>query len=463
MSLQRTVQNLGLTCLSLLVFAGCAPKPLIQKSFLLDDNQTLENTITSPAYWPHNEWWRYYQDQQLISLITLAFEASPTFKTATNRIELAKLQSHIEKTTTRPSLQTGGSLGYAKTADDIGWRTSFVNDLSYDLDLWNGRASSYQKSVQMVGLQEAQREHVRLMLTKAIIKTYLSMACSYQIQTLLTQRHHHLDATMAILKKRYHAGLLPHSHLDEWELQRTQLEQTQEQVTSIIAQQKLDLALLCGQKPDFAKTLTPPTARLATLPDLPEEIPSTLLRQRPDVTVDLWNIEVSKSAIQEAHASFYPTINLHAFVGFDVLGLSNLFDTHAMIHSTQSVLTLPLFDRQKLHDRYQSTSIELDNAIERYNATLLSALKETSIALTILQTLRTQIAQQTHSLKTKTTLCQSMASSYKAGLLSYEKILGCEEEAFVTQGSLLQLDYALQDHYVDLMIALGGGLTPVRP
>lgn len=75
---------------------------------------------------------------------------------------------------------------------------------------------------------------------------------------------------------------------------------------------------------------------------LPDALNANLLGRNPEVVAARWRAEAAASNIGVARAQFYPNVNLMAFVGYQSLGLNNLFSSGSDIGSVGPAISLPL-------------------------------------------------------------------------------------------------------------------------
>ncbi|HHT4681949.1 TPA: TolC family protein [Klebsiella michiganensis] len=111
---------------------------------------------------------------------------------------------------------------------------------------------------------------------------------------------------------------------------------------------------------------------------LPDALNANLLGRNPEVVAARWRVEAAASNIGVARAQFYPNVNLMAFVGYQSLGLNNLFSSGSDIGSVGPAISLPLFEGGRLRANYKGARAEYEYAVASYNEALTQALRETA-------------------------------------------------------------------------------------
>ncbi len=188
-------------------------------------------------------------------------------------------------------------------------------------------------------------------------------------------------------------------------------------------------------------------------------IPAELIGHRPDVVAARWRVEAASKSIEAAKARFYPNINLSAMAGFrSVLG-DYFFSEAAKSGSVTPAISLPIFDGGQLRANLESTDADYDLAVARYNQTIVSALGEVADDITTLQSLDRQRASQQNALESARSAYSLAEERYRAGMADYLDVLSSEQQLLSAEQKLSQLDTQRLDRSVQLVQALGGGLS----
>ncbi|MGB3423557.1 TolC family protein, partial [Castellaniella sp.] len=185
--------------------------------------------------------------------------------------------------------------------------------------------------------------------------------------------------------------------------------------------------------------------------------PMALLGRRADITAARLQAEAAGAEVSAAKADFLPNIDLSASFGYLSLGLDKLVRSSSENYGAGPVITLPIFNAGGLNARLEGRRAERDEAIARYNETVLGALREVADARDSIQSLQEQIRHQEASMKAITSAYDVALSRYKAGLGDFVQVLLAQSEALkqTVQTTDLHARAYLLD--VQLATALGGG------
>ncbi|WP_407275833.1 efflux transporter outer membrane subunit [Halothiobacillus sp. DCM-1] len=471
---------LSLAVLSIMLWGCISPEGIAPhaKPQSLDRLTLTAELSQQPAPFVTRAWWQDWGDPNLTILIDTALADNPGLAEA--RARLAEAAGHAEVAGARLDPQAGVALstGLAHWSENqffpppfggsTTWNNSLNFSLNYSLDLWGEHRAQAQGAIDQTRAAACAYEAARLALIQAIVHDYLQYA---HIRGVLAQESHRLSIarqTVAIEHARLAHGLLNDQAL-------LSAQQTEDAVVARIAQgQSLAaltaqrLAALTGQGAVLAVPLPAQPSVLATAWAMPANIPANWIAERPDVRARRWQVAAAAEGITVARARFYPNIDLtaylgglaaaHSFIAFLQPGSINLGLTPA--------IRLPLFDGGALRGTLKARSAEYDAAVAVYNQSLITALTQTSAALTALKFGAEQRALATQTQALAERALDQAKRRYRAGLTNALPVLAAEDHLASARQNLLSINAAGLDALAALYTALGGGipdqLTPKR-
>src|SRR5439155_3410642 len=128
-----------------------------------------------------------------------------------------------------------------------------------------------------------------------------------------------------LVQQRVAAGLDSDAELRQAEAQIPQTKAELAATDEAIMLSKHALAELVGAGPDRALSIARPVASAVQSQGIPANASIDLIGRRPDIAASRVRVEAAGQRIKEARAAFYPNVNITALVGFQALGLGNLF------------------------------------------------------------------------------------------------------------------------------------------
>lgn len=189
-----------------------------------------------------------------------------------------------------------------------------------------------------------------------------------------------------------------------------------------------------------------PEIRPVALPQVQTGIPATLsyelLARRPDLQAMRWYVQASLDQVDSARALFYPSFDIKAFFGLDSIHLHTLFKKTSRQFNFIPGLKLPLFDGGRLNANLEGTRAASNMMIERYNQSVLNAVRDVAVNGTRLQTLNDEREMQAE--RVEATRFTQRAAEARLPVLAEEM-------------SLLMLDSRRVIQSIQLMKSLGGG------
>jgi NodT family efflux transporter outer membrane factor (OMF) lipoprotein len=467
-TMHRTIPTLGLTLL-LLGLGGCASfaeihtqAKMIQPQSLSPARQDDENANSFPT----QNWWEDFADPQLNALIEQAIIANPSIKIA---------ESHVIET--QASATAIGSARYPQLNGEVkstrerlsatsiyppplGGSTVTMNSATltgqWQLDLFGKNRAALDAAIGQTRAAEADAQAARVLVAANIAQQYFNLARLQMQQNLdrsmLRQREHTLD----LVEQRVSAGLDTTLTQRQAQAEVPQIRRDLAALDEQVALARHGLAVLLGAEPSAMDTLVTHLPSVA-LPKVPSHLPAELLGHRADVVAARWRVESELHGIQETRAEFYPNINLSAFIGFESLGLSKWLSAGSRTLGVGPALSLPIFDAGLLRAKLRGKTAGADAAIENYNATVLSAMRNVADQLSSWRALQVQLQEQTSALASVSSAYELALTRYRGGLTNYLDVLTAENAVQQQHRILIDLQARVYELDVAVMQALGGG------
>jgi len=209
-----------------------------------------------------------------------------------------------------------------------------------------------------------------------------------------------------------------------------------------------------GQLPGAIEVGEQPTTVQA--PQIPVGLPSDILEHRPDITQARYLLQAQTERIGVATALRFPAISLTGALGVASTEIGSI-TTEGGVWSVGGTLLGPIIDFGKNKRRVEIEEQKTQQALYRYENTVLTAFREVEDALVEIDTYRrelTAIERQQAAAKNANDLSKER---YDKGISSYLEVLDTERTLFSADLSLSELKQQYLNAYVKLYKALGGG------
>jgi outer membrane protein TolC len=164
-----------------------------------------------------------------------------------------------------------------------------------------------------------------------------------------------------------------------------------------------------------------------------------------------------------ARAAFYPNVNLSAVIGLQSFGLDRLFETDSSFGTAGPAISLPLFQGGRLEGGYRGARAQYDEAVARYDATLVTALREVADAAASLRSLDQQLAEQRQALTAAEEAARIARIRYQGGLANQLTALQADDTLLGVRRAVVELEARRFALNVALVRALGGGFEADAP
>lgn len=361
--------------------------------------------------WPQAQWWKQLNDPQLDALIQRTLSGSHTLAEAKLREEKAQSQADLLDAGSQLQVAALGMLNrqrvsangflspYAMDAPALGMDGPYYTEATVglfaglDLDLWGVHRSAVAAAIGAHNAALAETAAVELSLTTGVAQLYYSMQASYQMLDLLEQTRDVIDYAVKAHQSKVAHGLEAQVPFHGARAQILAVDKQIAAVKGQITETRESLRALIG-----AGASDMPEIKPVALPRVQTGIPATLsyelLARRPDLQAMRWYVQASLDQVDSARALFYPSFDIKAFFGLDAIHLDTLFKKTSRQFNFIPGLKLPLFDGGRLNANLEGTRAASNMMIERYNQSVLNAVRDVAVNGTRLQTLNDEREMQ---------------------------------------------------------------------
>lgn len=420
--------------------------------------------------WPRQRWWQDYGDPQLDVLVEAALAGNPDLHAAQARVRQAEGMAGIAEGAHLPrvdaeagfrrTFQTQQEFSPSPIFAHTYWKSDLLLRASYTLDLWGREAHLSDSALGRVRAGEAEAQAVRLSLATAVVQAYVQLSMQHALRDVLVANRARQQQFLDIARRRLDAGLGTALEVNQAATQLPDSDARIEQIDENLMLGRHQLAALTGRGPGAGDAIARPALQLEQAAGLPAALPARLLGRRPDIVARRWQVEAGRHEVEAARARFYPDVNLAAFAGVASLNLSTLVTGNLAELGTAGfgpAISLPLFDGGRLRGNLQLQAGREDEAVERYNAAVLEALREVADEVGRQHSLQQQLALNAEALASARLAEQQAEQGFHAGLSDYLGVLTAQAALLQQQRTRAELVARQLDSHAALMAALGGG------
>lgn len=417
--------------------------------------------------WPAETWPTAIGGAPLQQLVDEALAKFPSMQIAAARVGSARAMIEGAKAESKPIIGASFSDTYERFTENglipPPYAGQYYQDgelalsFSYDFDFWGKHAADLRAATSGDKAAQAEQYNARLMLTTAIVRSWIQLARQYDQLDLVEQQQELRAKIDNLTQLRLKAGLDTQSDKQSSVLQTALLRSEHAQWQEAIALTRNQLAALIGKGPDRGLTIARPSLPADEATTLPDNLPLQLMGRRPDIVAARWRVEAAQGGIDAAKTDFYPNVNLSAFIGQSALGMQYLLKSGSRVVGVEPAISMPIFEGGRLRAQLKGKVAQYDLAVATYNQALNDALHD--------------VADQVQSLRVNTSQLESQHAATQAAANSLKLAQQREHvgtvnmlQVYATEATLLsqrrmELDTKARraDLSVALIKALGGG------
>jgi NodT family efflux transporter outer membrane factor (OMF) lipoprotein len=414
-----------------------------------------------PATLAH--WWTTLQSPQLAALAERAIQANPDLQAAQARIREARALRGSSRAGRFPTLDARAEASSFRRSENSGPTTSqelyaIGFDAGWELDLFGGVSRSIEAAQADL---DASREARHDLLVSLLAEVALNYVEAQTFQSRLAVSRANIQAQQEIYdlnRSRFQAGIIGELAVQE---SLRILESSRSQVPTLetgLAAARNRLAVLLGEQPGQLHAELAANQALPTLPlRVAVGIPAETLRRRPDVRRAERELAAQTARIGVATAELYPQLRLFGNLGLEASSAGNLLQAASRTWGFGPSLSWNLFDAGAIRRTIEVQDARQEQALRRYEATVLGALEEVENALVAY--VREQLRRE-HIAKAATAAERAAAlarEQYQAGLVSFNNVLDAQRSLLALRDELASSDGAVIANLIRLYKALGGG------
>jgi multidrug efflux system outer membrane protein len=421
---------------------------------------------------PDVPWRDFFLDPKLQATLALALEQNRDLRLAVANIEAARAQYHVQRAGLFPQINATFSADYGRESAaatgivapggpshyDLHQYTASVASSSYTLDLF-GRVQSLSKAALEQYFSNVEtRRAAQITLISEVATDYMTLAADKATLQAARDTLTSAKASLDIAQKRFDHGVASELDVDQ---AKTLVEQTRADVANdetTLAQDKNALDLVVGAAVPDALLPDALGPDAMTLSQLPAQLPSDILLQRPDVLEAEHLLRSENAQIGAARAAFFPSISLTASTGATSAALSTLFKGASGQWAFEPQINLPIFAGGENKANLDYAKAERKAYLAQYEKAIQSAFRDVANALARRATAEAAITANDAATNSASSSLNLSQARYERGADTYLNVLIAQRTLYATQQAQITARLTRDTNLVTLYTALGGGV-----
>lgn len=406
------------------------------------------------------EWWRFYSDSTLCSLLERVITNNRDFQISEARIEKMRQLYGIEKTNLMPQIGYFVSaevetIDYSGTGALSSPAYGIKVPISWEINLWGSQKWAKKQAEAIFLASEEDSRALKMSLIAQTAEAYYRLMALENELSIVRRTMKTREESVRIAKLRFEGGIT-----SETIYRQAVVEYSSAAALVPLLEQKAyetrnELTLLMGDVPhdinqigELPKTFDGPER-------LPAGVPSDLLKRRPDIRAAEQRLKAAVAATGHAYADRFPSLSLGFTPGLVNDRLKDFLRSPYTYFL--GYLAGPLVDFGKKKKAYKASVAAYEEARLEYENVVIRAFTEVNTVIHVYYHVQESCRRTKELREAAIKYVQLAQLQFEAGTLNYIDVLDAQRRYFDAQ-----IDYsnAIRDQYIALVNvykALGGG------
>ncbi len=411
------------------------------------------------------QWWQHFASDELNRRVEQALTNNPSVASAQAALRQAEQEAGSARGGLLPSLDVAlganrqkGSSATAGVASASPYTIHNASiEVGYTLDLFGGIRRGIEAQAALADFQRNQLDATYLSLAANVVTTSIREA-SLRGQIRATEEITGVyQEQFDLVGRQFETGAKSQGDVLFAQSQVAAARAQLPALRKALAQTQTQLAVYLGAFPSHSEFEALDLDALSLPPELPVSLPSSLVRQRPDIRAAEAQLHAASARVGIATANLFPNISLSASFGSQALNRSELFGSSGEAWKLGLNLLQPIFHGGTLRAQKRAAEAGLDKATADYRTIVLTAFQNVADSLRALELDAESLASQTNAAIATASSLELTRKQYADGSVAYLQVL--DATRLYQQSRLAVIDaraLRLADTAA-LFAALGGG------
>lgn len=415
------------------------------------------------------DWWTQFNDPVLNDLINEALSYNKNVKIAAANIDAAVGILIQTKAPLFPQINYEGSYTRFRNSEALAstalalpftipnpqttWQALLAG--SWEIDLWGRVRRQIESAKAHVFASFQARQEVILSLVASVANSYIQLRSLDEQLVISRNTQDSYRDSVKYFETQFQYGQTSKMTVVQARTQYEIAASKVAQIQSLIAQTENAISILLGSNP---KSI--PRGKSIyelQLPEVPPNLPSHLLTQRPDIMQAEEDLISANAQIGAAEALYFPSITLTGMYGGASQHLKDLFTGPANTWTFVGSITGPIFTAGAIYGQVFQAQALQQAALWTYKETVQNAFADVENALVSRIMLIDQLQAQGRLVNAAGEYQYLATLQYKGGYAPYFIVIQAEEQYFPAQLSWVQTRADLLSSLVDIYQSMGGG------
>ena len=463
--------------LTTLFFFGCASQKPIEPNQVVD--------FDVPEQWEVNisqnldfeqEWWNIFNDDNLNSYMVEFMDENINLEKAMLNTRKAKQALVIATGSLIPSISVNSSAVeseqntagfppffstlFGQSSDEVTVFTQENYNLSlatqWEIDLWGklrqGRIATKQQYLSAIYYED----FLKLSLTGEASKLYFSIIEAEQVLSNASKKLKNAEIIFELYSLRYKKGSISIQVYQQSEIIFNAMKSDYNNKLLIVNSLKREAKLLVKDYPstDFTVNNFP-----KELPSIPNILPADIVKRRPDLIAQQYNLLANQALDKQALLTLFPTFSLSGSYGGSSNDLEDLTNEDFSVWNKGLNVFMPVFNAGKLVANKRLAKSNREIAMLDFVNTLLTAYKEIESGFESDLTSNKALEIINENIALSENIYNTTFDGFMKGSSTFEDAINANNALYDNLDLKARLEKVRIEQRINLILALGGGFN----
>ena len=413
----------------------------------------------------NDHWWKSFQDTKLDSLIAVAIDRNYSVAMAIDRIAAARANLWMERGNFFPSIalntgwtrqETSGNTSTLPQSADHYYDASL--SMSWEIDVFGSIRKRVKAQKENFAASKEEYTGVMISLAAEVASSYINLRELQQELEVVKKNSASQEEVLKITEVRFNTGLVAKLDVAQAKSVLYSTKASIPQLEAGINQYITSLAVLLGMYPQDVRPILEPVGKL---PDYMEPIgigmPVDLLMRRPDVRSAERTVNAQAALLGASKSDWLPKFFLKGSFGYAARDLNDLMKSKSMTYEIAPALSWTIFNGGQLVNATRLAKAQLDESINQFNQTVLTAVQEVDNAMNSYKNSIKQIVALREVRNQGIETLKLSLDLYNQGLSPFQNVLDAQRSLLSYENQLVQAQGSSLLQLIALYKALGGG------
>ena len=425
-----------------------------------ESGQVFQQTLPVDDYW-----WKSFRDTKLDSLIALAVDRNFSVAMAINRISAARANLWMERSNFFPSIglnagwtreETSGNISAAPQSTEHYYGASL--SMSWEVDVFGSIRKRVKAQKENFAASKEEYTGVMISMAAEVASAYINLREFQQQLEVVKKNVASQEKVLKITEVRYNTGLVAKLDVAQAKSVLYSTRASIPQLEAGINRYITTLAVLLGMYPQERRSVL--EGGWPVRNDMEPNgvgVPVDLLLRRPDVRSAERNVNAQAALLGASKADWLPKVFLKGSFGYAARDLKDLVKSKSMTYEIAPALSWTIFSGGQLVNATRLAKAQLDETINQFNQTVLTAVQETDNAMNAYRNSIKQIVALREVRNQGVETLKLSLELYKQGLSPFQNVLDAQRSLLSYENQLVQAEGSSLLQLITLYKALGGG------